>query len=179
MAMHQIVKERFANAGDFVFTFVGNFDMPTMKKFAEEYIGSLPGDAKKKEVAKNDGVARKKGVYTKEFEHKTENDQAMLAMTWFAKMPNTLENRLKASVAGQLMSTELLNSVREDEGAAYSPHARGMLRNNYDSEAIISASFALNPDKREKSTKLTIDALENLAKNVKPEELAKVKEYMS
>lgn len=176
--MHQIVKERFANAGDFVFTFVGNFDMPTMKKFAEEYIGSLPGDAKKKEVAKNDGVARKKGVYTKEFEHKTENDQAMLAMTWFAKMPNTLENRLKASVAGQLMSTELLNSVREDEGAAYSPHARGMLRNNYDSEAIISASFALNPDKREKSTKLTIDALENLAKNVKPEELAKVKEYM-
>lgn len=176
--MIQIMKERFANAGDFTFTIVGNFDMPTMKKYVEQYIASLPGKAGKKEVAVNDGLARRKGVYNETFKHKSENNLAMLSTSWSAKMPYTAENRIKANVAGQLMSTKLLNSVREDEGAAYSPHASGAERKTYDSEVLVSSTFGLNPDKRDKSAQLTIDAFEGLAKEIKVEDLNKVKEYL-
>ena len=35
-------KERFANAGDFKFYFVGNFDEEKIKEYAKLYIASLP-----------------------------------------------------------------------------------------------------------------------------------------
>lgn len=176
--MSQIVKERFGNAAEFTFIIAGKFDMPTMRKYVEQYIASLPAKKAKKEVAVNDGLALRSGVYVSEFQHKTENNLAMLSMKWFAKIPYTTENRVKVSVAGQLMANELLNRVREDEGAAYSPYAHGSMEKTYDSKAIISTSFGMNPDKHDKSIALTIDCLESLSKEVKEVELNKAKEYM-
>jgi zinc protease len=46
----QIYKERFANAGDFTFLFVGSFEEETIKPLLEKYIGSLPGTAQKRSV---------------------------------------------------------------------------------------------------------------------------------
>ncbi|MEO7983859.1 MAG: insulinase family protein, partial [Bacteroidota bacterium] len=43
----QIYKERFANAGDFTFLFVGSFEDETIKPLLEKYIGSLPGNTQK------------------------------------------------------------------------------------------------------------------------------------
>jgi zinc protease len=40
----QIYKERFANAGDFTFLFVGSFDEEAIKPLLEKYIGSLPSN---------------------------------------------------------------------------------------------------------------------------------------
>ena len=35
-------KERYADASDFTFVFVGSFDLPTIKPLVERYLGSLP-----------------------------------------------------------------------------------------------------------------------------------------
>ncbi len=35
-------KDRFADASDFTFVFVGSFDLPTIKPLVERYLGSLP-----------------------------------------------------------------------------------------------------------------------------------------
>ena len=35
-------KDRFADASDFVFVFVGSFDLQTMRPLVEKYLGSLP-----------------------------------------------------------------------------------------------------------------------------------------
>ncbi|PYS68978.1 MAG: peptidase M16, partial [Acidobacteria bacterium] len=35
-------KDRFADASDFTFVFVGSFDLPTIKPLVEKYLGSLP-----------------------------------------------------------------------------------------------------------------------------------------
>jgi zinc protease len=40
-------KERFANAADFEFYFVGNVDDATIEAFATKYIASLPANDKK------------------------------------------------------------------------------------------------------------------------------------
>lgn len=44
----QIYKERFSNAGDFTFLFIGSFDEDSIRSLLEKYIGSLPAIAKKK-----------------------------------------------------------------------------------------------------------------------------------
>lgn len=175
--MSQIVKERFANAADFDFIFCGNFDKETLRKYVELYIASLPANGQK-EKAVNDKKEYVKGVQKKVFAHKTENNQAMLGMLWTGKLDNTQENRIKLSIAGQLMANNLLNRVREDEGAAYNPYARGVFEQTYDGNFLIQTSFSLNPDKQEKSEKVTISCLEDLSKNIEETELNKMKEFM-
>lgn len=175
--MSQIYKERFGNASDFVFIFSGNFDMPQMRQYVEQYIASLPSDGKK-EQAMNDGKAMNKGIVSREFTRKSENNQAMLAMIWNGSLPYTLENRIKISIAGQLMANELLNRVREDEGAAYSPYSNGRMRKTFEEAFVIQTMFGLNPEKRATSEKLTIACLEDLAKNIPESELNKMKEFM-
>lgn len=175
--MSQIYKERFGNAADFTFIFSGNFDKNVMRNYVEQYIASLPSNGKKEQTA-NDGKEFVKGKTTREFNRKTENNQAMLAMLWHGAMPYTLENRIKISIAAQLMANELLNRVREDEGAAYSPYSYGKLEKNYAEGFTIQTMFGLNPDKRATSEKLTVAALEDLATNIPEAELNKMKEFM-
>lgn len=173
----QIYKERFADASDFTFYIVGNFDMDTMKNYVCQYIASLPAKGVK-EVAKNDGLDFAKGKVDETFVLPNESKLAMLAMVWSLDLPYTLENKIKINVAGQLMATELLNSVREDEGAAYSPYAVGGVDRGYKDSGVIQTAFGLNPAKAERSTQVTIECLEKLAKDVKESELAKIKEYL-
>ncbi|HEU5236215.1 MAG TPA: insulinase family protein, partial [Pyrinomonadaceae bacterium] len=40
-------KDRFADASDFTFVFVGSFDLPTIKPLVEKYLGSLPSIRRK------------------------------------------------------------------------------------------------------------------------------------
>jgi zinc protease len=37
-----IYQDRFSDAGDFIFTFVGNFNVDSLKPHIEKYIASLP-----------------------------------------------------------------------------------------------------------------------------------------
>lgn len=173
----KIYKERFGNAGDFTFTIVGSFTPEQMIPLVEQYIASLPTTGKK-DVRKDTGKDYVKGNVRKQFIFPNESKQAFFTMLWHADMPNTLENRIMASIVGQIMSNNLLASVREDEGAAYSPMSRGYLKHDVNDRVVVSTAFGLNPDKYQKSEELTIKALETLANSIPDSELSKMKEYM-
>lgn len=174
-----IHNERFGNAAEFDFIIIGNFDETQMKQYVAQYIASLPAKKAKKEVAVNDHLDLLKGDVYHEFEHASENSQAMYAAIWETNtIPYTVSNSIKTSIVGQLMSTNLTNSVREDEGAAYSPHASGAQNLGYEPTVVIQAAFGINATKKDKVSELTTKALTDLSKEVKVEELNKVKEYM-
>lgn len=173
----QIYKERFANAADFTFFIVGNFDEAQARQFVCKYIASLPAN-KKFETAVNDGREIVTGNVRKQFVCANEGKLAMIAMIWHLDIPMTLKNDVVNSVTGQLMANELLNSVREDEGAAYSPYSYGAFKRTYKDNASIRTVFGLNPDKYQTSEKLTINSFETLAKDIPEAELKKMQEYM-
>ncbi len=52
MAFYQ---DRFADASDFTFVFVGSFDLPTIKPLVERYLGSLPA-LNRKEAGRDVGI---------------------------------------------------------------------------------------------------------------------------
>src|SRR6185503_18546429 len=60
-------KDRFADASDFTFYFVGSFDLEMMKPLVERYLGSLPS-LKRKETWKDVGVKYPTGVIEKRVE---------------------------------------------------------------------------------------------------------------
>ena len=52
-------KDRFADASDFTFVFVGSFDLPTIKPLVERYLGSLPS-LHRKEAGRTSASARRR-----------------------------------------------------------------------------------------------------------------------
>ena len=58
-------KDRFADASDFTFVFVGSFDLATMKPLVERYLGSLPA-LHRNETAKDVGMHPPAGVVEKQ-----------------------------------------------------------------------------------------------------------------
>ena len=58
-------KDRFADASDFTFVFVGSFDLATMKPLVERYLGSLPA-LRRNEAAKDVGMHPPAGVVEKQ-----------------------------------------------------------------------------------------------------------------
>ena len=177
--MLEIHKERFGNAAEFNFIIIGNFDEAELKKYIAQYIASLPAKKGKKEVATDDNMKVKQGDVYGEFILATENKQANYAGIWTTnQIEYTAENSIMASIVGQLMSTNLTNTVREQEGAAYSPHASASLDKTFEPMLIIQAVFGINANKKDKVCELTTKALTDLSTSVKEEELNKVKEYM-
>ena len=103
----------------------------------------------------------------------------MIASIWNVNnIPYTAENLVMTSVAGQLMSTNLTKTVREEEGAAYSPHGYGRLTYTFEPELTVTASFGIDPSKKERVCELTAQALEGMAESVNEEDLNKIKEYL-
>ncbi len=177
--MVQIHKERFGNAAEFNFIIIGNFDEAQLKQYVAQYIASLPAKKGKKEKAVDDKLAVKKGDVYGEFIFDTENKQAKYAGIWHTnKIAYTAENSVMASIVGQLMSTNLTNTVREDEGAAYSPHASASLDLSFEPELVVQATFGIDSKKKDRVCELTTKALTDLSTSVKEEELNKIKEYM-
>ena len=121
-----IIHEQLANAADFTFVFSGNFDETELKTLVEQYIASLPSvKGKKQELKYNSAVEIKSGSEEKDFTMKMEVPQGSAAVIISGKMPYSFKNRLMASMSAQIISTRLLNEVREKEGAVYSIYTQG------------------------------------------------------
>lgn len=62
--MLKLYRERFANAGKFVFTVVGNVKPADFKPLVEQYIASIPGKAEKSKF-NPDAMKMRKGKFNR------------------------------------------------------------------------------------------------------------------
>lgn len=173
-------KQMLANAADYTFVFVGNIDVATFKPLVEQYIASLPGDAKKavKKVKVNKKLGIGKGTKTDEFTYKMETPQTAAAIVSFANMPYTDKNQKIASMAGQILSARLISTVREKEGAVYSIWAQGAMRRCSTEPVVIQSSFPMKPELKEKVLGMIKNEFVGMETNITEEEFNKVKEFM-
>ena len=174
----QIHQDRFKNAGQFTFVFVGNFDEQTLRPLIEQYVASLPATKKKAEDFK-EIVTLAKGKVVNNFKVKTESPKATAFEYWHAAMPYTLENQVKIEAIGQILSMIYLKTIREDESAAYSCGASGAFNlSSHQPIAVLQAYCPMNPDKEEIAVRLLHEGIANMQKAVDADQLNKTKEYM-
>jgi len=172
----QIWKERFANPGQFVYYFVGNFDEATLRPLIEKYIACLPkGKAENwKEVPSY--VA---GQAVNKFTRKSETPKAIAFEFWHAPMAYTLENEILTSATGQVLSMVYLKSIREDASAAYSVSAGGSLRRlGNKSTAVIQAYCPMDPAKSDVAVKLLAEGMKENTVKMDADKVQKVKDFM-
>ena len=174
-----IIHEQLANAADFTFVFSGNFDETDLKTLVEQYIASLPSvKGKKQDLKYNSAVEIKSGSEEKDFTMKMEVPQGSAAVIISGKMPYSFKNRLMASMSAQIISTRLLNEVREKEGAVYSIYTQGSQDRLSEVSVTYQTIFQVKPEKKDRALEIIRSEFEKLAKETPAEELDKVKEFM-
>ena len=170
--------DRFKDAGDFTFIFVGNIDIENMKPLIAIYLGGLPAIGRK-ETFKDNHMDTRKGEYKNIFIRKQENPKASNFVCYTGEMPYTLKNNILMSMMNQILDIIYTEKVREDEGGAYSIYVGGNLSKYPKEVAGTQIVFDTAPEKREKMMEIIFAEIDNLAKNGPSQEnVNKVKEFM-
>lgn len=177
----EIAKAMTANAAEFTFTFVGNIDIQTLRPLVEQYIASLPADAKtaRKTVTKFDpqfDTKTGKGIDT--YTAKMETPQTWVYIQAFGDEAFNTKNNQLASITGQILSKRLLDIVREEKGAVYSIGAQGYMDRVGNQNTSLLTSFPMKPEMKDEVLDIIDEQFQLMGKEVKPEELDKVKEFM-
>jgi len=175
----QMAKEQTANAAGFTFTIIGNYDEAKLRPLIEQYLASLPGDAKTVKKGK-DVEDSFKGDVKNNFKRKMETPKAIAVMLWKnEKMNYTLENSIRASMVGQILTMLYTEKIREEASAAYSVMAQaGLTRDDYRTTATALVYCPMKPEKGDVAVKIMDEEVQGLTKAVEVEKLNKVKEYM-
>ena len=177
----EIAKERTANAANYTFLFVGNFDEATIRPLIEQYIASLPA----KKGVKSDWVNTTEmpsGEVLCHFTRKMEEPKDYEVLIWHSdQIPYSLENSLKAELLGQVLSRVYLQKIREDAGAAYSTQTLGSV-----SPAIADGKpytmvltiAPVNPEFEELALQIINDEMKNACTTIDATALTEAKENM-
>ena len=175
----QIHKELFKNAAHFNFVIVGNFDEATIRPFIEQYVASLPADKNAAPLKPNDVLTTFKGKVKNNFTIKTDSPQAISTLVWIAPVEYTLENNVKADAIGQVLMQNYLQTIREEESAAYTCVGQGNidLRGAQPLVRIFGVSQG-NPEKNARALELLYKGFNDNMKKMDLDALGKVTEYM-
>lgn len=110
--------DRFSDASDFTFVFVGNVDPETAKPLVEKYLGGLPGMARK-ENWKDRGINPPAATVKKEFKKGIE-PKSLVSLRFTGNLPaESPEEAYKLKATMKVLSIMLRESMREEKGGVY------------------------------------------------------------
>ncbi len=172
----EIYKERFANASDFVFTIVGNFDEATLKTLVEKYIASLPTIAgATPEKFKDLGVRPPKGYTPKELK-RGQDPKSQVSLVYTGDLKKE-KDAFAIRAFGDVLENKLIENLREDKGGVYSPQAGANTSKIPYASFTINVGFSCAPENVEKLVNAVFEEVTKLqTKGPSPEDMQKIKE---
>ena len=158
MAVYQ---DRFADAGDFSFFFVGNFTLEAMEPLVCTYLGGLPATGRE-EAWRDVGIEAPAGVIDKAVYRGIEpKSQSRLIFTGpfeYDGWKNNLELRAMTSV----LQIKLREVLREDLGGTYGVWISSSGSRYPDEEYRISITFDSDPERVEELTQVIFEQIDSL-----------------
>ena len=112
-------KERFANAADFTFTFVGNFKVEEIKPLLATYLASLPKTGSS-ENFKDLGMKPLSGDLTKKV-YKGLEDKATVSLIYHGNYNYSDKENLQLDALKAILDIKITERLREKESGVYSP----------------------------------------------------------
>lgn len=162
-----IYKDRFSNAGEFIFTFVGNFKEDSIKPLIEKYIASLPSTGRQ-ENWKDVGIRYPTGVINKTIKKGQENKSSVrITFTGMTKYSDLEDTQL-----GQLceaLGIKLREVLREDQGGVYGVGVSGGISREPIETYAVTIRFGCATENVDKLVALTMDEIHNLKLNGAPQ----------
>ena len=174
----KLFADRFKDANNFVFTFVGNIDPETFEPMIEQYIGALKTKNNKETWTTNVPTITDKDV-TSHYTKAMENPMVTCYMVYNGDIEYSLENQLKMQVLSDVMDIVYTEKIREDEGGTYGVGVQGNVSLRPKESFMFLIGFQTNKEMYEKLMGIAIAELQNVAnQGPRPEDLKKVKEFL-
>ncbi len=155
-----IYQDRFSDAGDFIFTFVGNFTVDSLKPFIETYIASLPSTGRK-ENWKDIGIRFPRGVINKVIKKGSESKSTVhitfTGTTQYSDLESTQLDQL-----AKVLEIRLREILREDQGGVYSVGVGANINREPINSYSFTISFGCAPENVDKLTRLTMEEIKNI-----------------
>jgi zinc protease len=113
----EFYRDRFADAGDFTFVFVGRLDPEAMKPLVRRYLASLPSLGRE-ETWRDWRISPPEGVVVRSVEMGVE-PKSLAAVVFSGPFRNTAGNRTALRAAAQVLEVRLRKLLREELGGTY------------------------------------------------------------
>jgi len=167
----ELYKERFANASDFAFTFVGNIDEAAIRPLLEKYLAVLPT---LKRVDPEGNLANQpkfhKGVINNKFIREMQTPKASIVAIYSGTMDFSLKNVLSLQALKQILDIVYVAKVREEAGGTYGVSVSSQILDFPKGTTILQTYFDTDPAKAEQMNEIVRRELKNIAANGPKEE---------
>jgi zinc protease len=140
-------KDRFSDASDFTFVFVGSFDLPTIKPLVEKYLASLPA-THRKESWRDVGIETPPNVVEKRVEKGLE-PKSQTAIVFSGPFQYQQMARIQIRAMAQILEDRLREILREDLGGTYSVSVSPNYVKQPKEQYQLSIEFGSAPDRTE------------------------------
>ena len=153
-------EERFADASDFTFIFVGAIDLDVMRPLVEQYLGSLPT------VERMDGpvdldIDPPLGHIEKTVRAGVE-PQSQTRIAFTGPFDYTAQNRVGMRVMAQALELRLRERMREDLGGTYSVRVNGGYSQIPEERYTVTIQFGSDPERAEELRGVVFEELRSL-----------------
>lgn len=159
----EMYKERFGDASDFVFTFVGNINTDSIKPYLEQYLATLPGNGRVEKANEQTVPAFHKGKEAKHFRRAMETPKASVVNVYSGNMDYTLENQIAATILKQIMDIVYVEKVREDEGGTYGVSVSANVSSFPAGRTVLQTYFDTDPARQDKMNAIVHAELKRIA----------------
>jgi zinc protease len=172
---YDFYKDRFSNAGDFTFVFVGNFKLDSIKPLIEKWLGALPSTGVK-ESWRDTGVRPPKGVIERVVKKGAE-PKARTALIFTGPFEYTRQNRYYLSALAELLNIKLREALRENLGGTYGVSVSPSATREPEPAYRFTIGFGSAPERLDALTAAALAQIDSVKKfGTTPEYLTKVKE---
>jgi len=173
--VQRIYKERFSDASDFVFSFVGNYEEDQIKAYAQKYLGNLPTTDREEEW-KDLGIKVIDGKVIDRFKN-GKAPKTTVEMYFHGPFDYTKDNNYQMSSMLAYLRIKLRESLREDKGGVYGVRVSGGGQKKPREEYSVTISFNSDPDKTDELIDAAKEVIEKARTEVPSElDMTKVKE---
>jgi zinc protease len=169
----EIYNERFSNPGQFLFTFVGNFNTDSIKPLIEKYVASLPGNPQKDNY-KDVGIRYPTGQINKVI-YKGKENKAKVRLFFTGDKGFSEMEDLQLGQLCKALNIKLREVLREDAGGVYGVGINGGISREPNTSYSIGVQFECAPENIEKLVALVMEEIKNTkAKGVDQNNIDKV-----
>jgi zinc protease len=172
---YEIFKDRFSDAGDFTFFFVGNIDEKTFKPLIETYIASLPTKGRK-ETWKDPNVVPIATSLEKNIKRGIE-PKSQVQLTYLGDYKYTRKDNFEMLALVKLLDIKLREKIREEKGGTYGVSVQPSLVKYPKERYQLTVSFGCAPEKVPELMDAAIKEVESVLKEGSDDKnLVKIKE---
>ncbi|WP_128546581.1 M16 family metallopeptidase [Larkinella soli] len=155
-----IYRDRFADAGDFTFFFVGNFREKDLKPLIEKYLGGLP-TKNRKEDYRDLGIRTPAGKITRAV-YKGIEPKSTVQLVFSGDFVWTPENATQVDALTEVLEIKLTETLREEESGVYGVGVNGAYAKIPAQRYTIRIGFSCAPENVEKLVARTLAEIEKI-----------------